>query len=450
MHCERGNRDCVYTTKPPTSPFPPDPSTVSGSSFSFFERRVSSPTPTQVLQQGPITPDQSLYVNISTPQPQSIETLGTFRSRRSSTGSSAFTSSPQIRHHPNVGATVVRNAGLVNNVQSSTALQKAIQAFSNEFRLSGQPFTVQTVLSPLIYRSILLKHSIFANCFLNAEQANQSLSSIASRASSQNLGERHLQHYNSAIHHLQTTINNPVHTDVNIGANLFLAFYSIRKGDLENWAFHIRSAAEQIRARGKILETHPLSLHTKFVFCLCVRTDTVGSNATGKPAATDSELVRIVYSGIPITNRSILPCRIDLELLLAEISVFQFQCANLLPINRAWRSPHEDRLQQDYEMLLARLNNWQGLNPGLVAVEEAQTGEHMNGSTLPVEMGLPLLCVATLSISQLLIGVRLIKNSPNCGSSTVLQLFISTVLLRGITSRTCPMTFEIPRFYVVE
>ncbi len=84
----------------------------------------------------------------------------------------------------------------------------------------------------------------------------------------------------------------------------------------------------------------------------------------------------------------------ELDLLLAEISVFQYECGTLLPLGEGWHTPpQEEILRQKYEDLLERLGKWQGLRPGLGAFEEAQVGESPHGSLIPAEMGLPLLCV---------------------------------------------------------
>ena len=260
--------------------------------------------------------------------------------------------------------------------------------------MRGQQITIEAILSPLIYRSNALKHSIFANFVLQAEQAKQSLSSPTQP---QDLASVHLRHYNAAINYLQTSINNPEYTDANVGADLILAFYNICKGDMENWTVHNRNAAEQIRARGRTLETRPLSLHTKFLFYLYIRTDTVGSNAIGQPANTDHEIAQIVYSGVPISNRMMLPSRMEMELLLGEISIFQYQCSTLLPLGGGWQiSPQAEILRRRYDDLVDRLGKWQGLHSDFATFEEAQMGEYPQGAMLPPEMGSPLLCVVSL------------------------------------------------------
>src|SRR5215471_141505 len=122
-----------------------------------------------------------------------------------------------------------------------------------------------------------------------------------------------------------------------------------------------------------------------------MQTDTAASNVLGQPARTDHEIARVVYSGVPLINRSIIPVRAELELLLAQISVFQHQCGTLLAPG-AWPTPpQEDVLRKRYERLLGRLRKWGGLNPSLVAFEEAQVGEYPQESLLPAEMGMTLL-----------------------------------------------------------
>lgn len=282
---------------------------------------------------------------------------------------------------------------LVNNVQSQVQVQRAIHAFSRDFRLRGQLFTVETVLSPLIYRTTALKHAVYANFILQAEQSKGSPSA---RVSTQDLSKLHVRHYKTAINHLQTTLNNHACADTNVGACLILSFYDLCAGDMEHYTTHIRMAAEQIRIRGATLDNNPLPLHMKFLFHLYMRTDTVGSNAVGQPSNVDPEIVRIVYHGVPISNKSLLPHRIELELILADISHFQYESDNILPQNRAWRDPHQEALfRQRYEDLLARLQRWQERDPELLVFEEA-VGEYPHGSMLPPEMGLPLLCVVHL------------------------------------------------------
>ena len=275
-------------------------------------------------------------------------------------------------------------------MQSQTTLQRAIHSFSRDFRLRGHQFTIETILSPLIHRSNALKHSVFANFILQAVQTNRSSSSPMQ---TEDLESLHFQHYHIAMNYLEQTQTDPEYIDANLGANLILAFYNLCKGDMENWTVHSQNASELIRVRGKTLERHPLSVYSKFLFYLYMRTDTVGSNAIGQPSSADREIARIVYSGTPITNQSILAVRIELELLLAEISVFQYQCGTLLPLG-GWHSPpQKEILQRKYEDLSDRLGKWRGLNPNFVAFEEAQIGEYPRRSLLPIEMGAPLLCI---------------------------------------------------------
>ena len=320
---------------------------------------------------------------------QSTDTTDPFGSRRSSICS--IVHSPQVLQHPTAGSTIVRNALLVNEVQSQITLQQAIHSVSQDFRLRGQQFTLETILSPLIHRSNALKHSVFANFILQAEQANQS---PVSPIQTKDIESLHIQHYNNAINYLRQSHNNIECIDANLGAILILLFYNLCKRDMKNWRLHSRNASKLIRVRGRTIETHPLSLHTKFLFYLFVQTDTTGSCVLGQPASTDGEIVQIVYSGVPITNRSILPARMELDVLFVEMSLFQYEYETLTSLGGSWHTPpQEEMFRRKYEDLLDRLRKWQGLNPSLVALEEAQAGEYPHGSIIPAEMGLPLLCV---------------------------------------------------------
>ena len=339
MNCEKGDRECVYATKSRRnhpSPLPPDPPTISNSSLlTFFDqafpfqpsvsRTPTLPVPTTLTQRYPY---EDVYN--SSQGPRFFNTANhPFESQRSSTpSSSSIALSPQIPQNPTTGTALVRNAVLVNKVQSQTTLQQAIHSFSRDFRLRGQQFTFETILSPLIHRSNALKHSVFANFILQAEQGNP-LSSSSLPMQTQDLESLHLQHYFTALNYLKQTHDDPECIDSKLGANLILLFYNLCKRDMENWMVHSRNAFQLIRARGRTLETHPLSLPTKFLSSLYMQIDTAGSNVLGQRAIADGEIARIVYSGVPIINRSILPASIELELLLAAMSVFQHECGTL-------------------------------------------------------------------------------------------------------------------------
>jgi Fungal specific transcription factor domain len=329
-------------------------------------------------------------------QSQSFQTLDPISSQQSSISTTSSIASSRPTGDPTTNTALVRNAILVNNVQSQSTLQRAIHSFSKDFRLRGQPFTIESILSPLINSSKALKHSIFANFILQADQVRRLPASSMPR---QDLSSLQVRHYNAAITQLETTFNNPLYTDANVGAALILAFYNLCAGDLEHWTTQIRNAAEQIRLRGKTLKTHPLSLHTKFLFTLYLRTDTVASNSVGRPATADREIVDIVYSGAPISNPGLLHCRIELELLLAEISVFQYECLTFQQLGTGWNKPYrQEILRHKYDDLIDRLGKWDGLYSDLVAFEEAQDGGYPHGAALPPEMGLPLLCLVSLEI----------------------------------------------------
>lgn len=300
----------------------------------------------------------------------------------------------------------------------------------------------------MIYRIAALKHAVYANFILQAEQAK---SSPSSQPSSQELAALHVRHYNTAINHLQTTLNNQEYADTNVGVCLILAFYDLCAGDLEHYTTHIRTASEQIRVRGATLETKPLPLHTKFLFNLYMRTDTVASNAVGQPSNVDLEIARIVYHGVPISNKSLLPYRIELELILADISHFQYEINNILPPDRTWTDSHQEAIfRQRYQDLLARLHSWRGRDPELLVFEEA-SGEYPHGSMLPPEMGLPLLCVVPLEIRALLKPCRMTRNLHRCGVFTALQRFTYISSQHDITlSLMCRLNHEGQQFSVEE
>ena len=354
------------------------------------------PSQTPALPTQPAPPDQGFSFEDIFNASHTFENPDPFGSGRSNTPtSSTLVASPQIHPLPatTAGPTItgiVRNAGLANSVQTHAQIRQAIRSFSKDFRLRGQILTVESILSPLIYRSAALRHAVFANFTLQAEQAK--VTSPPDLAA-QDIVSIHVHHYNTAITLLQRTQNNPNFIDTSIATYLALAFYDICVGDMEHWTTHIGDAARQIRLRGSTIDSHPLSLHTKFLCALYIRTDILGSNAVGQPANSDSELARIVYSGIPISSKILLPYRIELELLLADISIFQYECGQLPPLATGWREPSlETRLRAKYQELVNRLHHWKGVDSQLAMFEEA-IGEYIHGSMLPAEMGLPLLCV---------------------------------------------------------
>lgn len=398
MNCEKGDRECIYASKSPQpQPLPmpsAEPHAIASSMPYFtdpFGFRPGSAQAPNLPSSTPVPSQQYPFEDIYSSSQHSSQPFDgppQFGSRRSSaSGSASITPSPHMQHPTSIpSSALVRNAVLVNNVQSQSLLHQAIHSFSEDFRLRGQPFTIESILTPIIYRSNSLKFAVFANFILQANQIKRSPTSSPLQ---------HERYYNNAITHLQTTLNDPRHLDSNVGTLLWLAFYNICRGDSVNWNLNMRSAADQIRLRGSTLDTHPLSMHTKFLFSLWVRADIVASNATGTPANFDRELARIAYSGVPISNKLLLPSRIDLEMLLAELSLFQFECANPLPIGGAWHYSPAD-LHRKYEDVLGRLGRWQAATSELVAFEEAQPGEYHHGAMLPPEMGLPLLSVIFL------------------------------------------------------
>lgn len=404
MNCEKGDRECVYATKSRRhrpSPLPPDPPTIPNLSLvTYFDPAFTfqpSVSRTSTLRVPATLTQRHPYEDVynSSQDPRFFNTANVpFGSQGSSTpSSSSIALSPQIPQNLTTGTALVSNAVLVNKVQSQTTLQEAIHSFSRDYRLRGQQFTFETILSPLIHRSNALKHSVLANFVLQADQGYLSSSSLMQTEDAESL---HLQHYFIALNYLKETHDDPECIDSKLGANLILLFYNLCKRDTENWTLHSRNASQLIRDRGRTLETHPLSLNTKFLSTLYMQTDTIGSNVLGQRAFADGEMARIVHSGVPIINRSILPARIELELLLAAISVFQHECGTLLPLGGDWPPPQEEMLRRKYKILLDRLRRWRGLNPNLVAFEEAPVGEYPHGSLIPAEMGLPLLCVVFL------------------------------------------------------
>jgi len=403
LNCEKGDRPCVYTAKAPKNSASPVSPESASSTLPYFTRPSSfsfrpGATHSHVFPSPTNTPQRIPYEDIFN-HSHTLDPAAPFGSRGSNTpSSSSIAPSPQIQQPP-TSTGLVRNAALVNNVQSHLQIRQAIHSFSKDFRLRGQLFTVESILSPLIYRIIALKHAVFANFILQAEQAK---GSPTLHSSAPDLATLHVRHYNTAISHLETTLDNQAYADTNAGACLILAFYNLCAGDMEHYASHIRYAADQIRARGATVDSKPLPLHTKFLFGLYMRTDTVGSNAVGQPSNVDREIAQIVYHGVPISNKSLLTYRIELELILADISHFQYEVNSMLPTIRTWTDPQQEAIfRHRYEDLLAQLHRWQGRDPELLVFEEA-IGEYPHGSVLPPEMGSALLCVVPLVIRTLL------------------------------------------------
>jgi Fungal specific transcription factor domain len=395
MNCDKGDRDCVYASKSPktalASPLLTDAGSIPQSSLAYFEqpfpfRPGTAQTPTLP---GTSTPVQNYsYEDMYTSRPQSFETTAPFAPRSTTPSTASITTSPQIHHSSATSSTLVRNAALVNNVQSQSTLKTAIRSISKDFRLRGHMFTIESILSPLIYRSNSLKYAVFANFVLQSDHNKRPTSPLPT----QDFVSLHVRHYNQALQYLQASSHNPTYSDENVAAPLILAFYSICNEDIESWTLHMRHTADRIRLRGATIESHPVSLHSKFLFSLFIRSDVMGSNALGLIAETDRELARIIYSGVPITNKSILSGRIELELLMAETSVFQYECMTLL--GAGWHTPPQQTLLlRKYEDLTSRLSRWQTSHSETFLFEEAQFGEYPHGVMLPPEMGLPLLCL---------------------------------------------------------
>ena len=308
--------------------------------------------------------------------------------------STPITSSPQHPHPTNMG-TMLPNARFANDFQSQSSVQAAICALSRDYRLPGQYFTVETVLSPMIFRSAALRHAVLASFLLQSDPSPLTSPSSVSESFQDRSSTLSLRHYQTALTHLNPMINNPELAELNLATHLILGFYCSVKEDLARWTFHNRNATDQLRVRGQTVQSHPPSLPARFLFQLHVRTDTVGSNAVGLSATTDPETIQIAYSGLPISNASFLPARMELELLLAEISAFQYDCSIVIPLaGSGWQTPQMDAMRIRYDHLLGKLGKWLGLTIDGIGFEEAEAGEYIQGSLLPAEMGAPLLCVS--------------------------------------------------------
>jgi hypothetical protein len=319
---------------------------------------------------------------------ESTESFGSRRSTPSNVSANVVVRpSPQIHQRTTTTtpstSNIVRNAVLVNNVQSRTQLRHAIHTFSRDFRLRGQIVSGEALLSPLIYRCASMQHAVYANAIFQSEEAKPTHDAAA----------LHARHYNTALTLLQTTVHDPSQNEENVGTLIALAFYDICAGDVDHWTTHMADAANQIRIRGQTVDSRPLSLSTKYLFALFARSEVVGANAVCHPARTDRELLNVVYSGVPITSKPLLPYRIELELLFAQLSALQYECSQLPSHTTGWRSQQDDqRLTQRYHDLVHRLQQWKGVDTQLVTFEEA-VGEYTHGSVVPPEMGAPLICV---------------------------------------------------------
>jgi hypothetical protein len=415
LNCEKGDRECVYSSKlprPNPSPIPPKPAISSHTHFAqpyTFQSTQSQPLNLPV----PISPTQRHPYQDTTPtsHSQSLEPADPFESQESNTPNiSSIPPSPQIHHHPNTtvalrpttGTTLVSNALFVNNAQTQLQLQQAIHSLSNDFRLRGHPFTIESILLPLIYRSDSLKYAIIANFVLQAEQTKH-LASPSWPAKNQNQNPPRLDvvYYRNAKNILQTTFPGPVYTDIIVGTALILAFYDICAGELDHFNTNMRNAADQIRLRGQTLRTHPLELQSKFLFNLFVKIDAIGSNVCVQQSTVDREIIEIVHSGLSIFSTDTLSYRMDLEFLLTEISRFQYECATVLPVDGDGNDPAQvEILRCKYKQLLDQLRRWQTTASKVIYFEKALPDYPLENK-LPFELGLPLLCVTTLLIFSL-------------------------------------------------
>ena len=422
------------------SPIPPEPAISSHTPFDqpyIFQSTQSQPPNLPV----PISPTQR-YPYQDTCSIQSLEPADQFGSQESSTSStSSIIPPPEICHHPNTtslhpitGAELIRNALFVNHSQSQLQLEEAIHSLSKDFRLRGHSFTIESMLLSLIYCSDALKYATIANFILQAEQ-KKPLASSSLPAQNQNPARLDIVYYKNAKNILRTTFPNPIYIDINVGTALVLAFYDICAGDWHQFNKNMRKGADQIRLRGKILDTHPLRLPAKFLFNLFLKIDAVGSNVCAQQSTVDFEIIQIVHSGGSIFNTDTLPYRMELDLFLTEISQFQYECATVLPIDVGWSDPaQQEMLRRKYEQLLKRLRKWQGVDSPFIHFEEVQM-DYFHGTKLPFEFGLSLLSVTTLSVFYSLLTVfRIIRNLLICGFYIVQLLFICIVSLCDIIS----------------
>jgi hypothetical protein len=421
LNCEKKDRECVYVTNPSKQhplPLPPLPIHVP-SHTDFDQSFVFRPNQTPNLPDSTAPMQQNQYENVYiSSRSQSFESVDLLGSHRSNTSSTSSILAPPPIRLPTTTTALVRNGVLVNEVQSHSTLQRAIHSCSKDLRLRGQPFTLEALLSPLIYRMKALKHSIFAHFILQADQARRPL---APTNGNQDFVRLQVRHYNAAITQLKTTFDDPLQTDTNVGASLILAFYNLCTCDIKHWTIQIRNVAEQIRLRGRTIETRPLTFLTKFLFSMYLRVDAVASNSLGQLASADSEIVNIVYSGHPISNQGFLDSRIELELLLIEISRFQYECTILVQLESGQHDASQrEFLHHKYDDLIDRLGKWHGLYLGVDAFEEAQSGKYPHGVMLPPEMGLPLLCKVSLEIA-VNNWLRVIKSSHTYGFYIVLR-----------------------------
>jgi hypothetical protein len=247
----------------------------------------------------------------------------------------------------------------------------------------------------MIFRSVALRHAIFANFLFQREQTPLTSPSPATETLREHPLSLHSRHYQAAMNQLNGMLGNADYPEANLAAHHILGAYCLVKGDLVDWTYHNRSATALLRARGQSIRSHPPSLSGRFLFQLHIRLDTVASNVVGLSATSDAETIRLAYSGIPISNPAILSARVELELLLGEISTFQFDCSAMLPlVQSGWESPPQmGTLRVRYHQLIEKLGKWQGLTNDVVGFEEAEMGEYIQGSLLPSEMGTPLFCV---------------------------------------------------------
>src|SRR5579862_6331181 len=182
MNCEKSARPCVYVLKSPKQTPVPEASTSTSMPVVFYDQQPFPFRPPAGMT-APTLPTRG--------QPAfNFEDMFPATSHVFENPDLFSTSSPQDR---NVTGGIVRNAVLVNNIQSRTQLQNAIHSFSRDCILRGQALTVESLLSPMIYRSAPWKHAILANAFLQAEQNAPSDPTL------------HLRHYTTAVHLLHTT-----------------------------------------------------------------------------------------------------------------------------------------------------------------------------------------------------------------------------------------------------
>ena len=210
---------CVYVStspRPNPSPIPPEPAI---SSPAYFDQPYTfRPTQSQPpILPAPISPTQphAYQYTFNTEHSQSLEPPDPLEPQEGNASStSSITTSQQIHHpsnatvrHPPTGTALVRNAFFVNDAQAQLQLQRSIHSLSRDFRLRGHPYTIESILLPLIYHSDALKYAIIANFILQAELTKPvASSSFPTQNQNQNLARLDVVYYRNAQTHFKNDI----------------------------------------------------------------------------------------------------------------------------------------------------------------------------------------------------------------------------------------------------